>query len=124
MNVLILAFILAAVSLSALAQLFMKLGVNALGDASAQQLAAVPVILRSVQSPLVWLGLMVYVLSVGLWLYVLSKVDLTVAYPFVGLSFIVTLVFGLAFLGEQVTMPRVLGTLLIAGGCVLVARSA
>jgi drug/metabolite transporter (DMT)-like permease len=124
MNLTLFASILTAVFLSAVAQLLLKLGVNGINEASTGPTGAVWVVLRAVQSPSVWLGLFVYVASVGLWLYVLSKADLTVAYPFVGLSFIATLVFGIAFLGEHITMSRLLGTLLIAGGCILVAQSA
>ena len=58
------------------------------------------------------------------WLWVLSKVDLSVAYPFVGLSFLVTMAFGAFLLEESVTPSRIAGTLLIAVGCILVGRSA
>ncbi len=75
-------------------------------------------------SPLIWLGLIIYVVSVGMWLWVLSKVDLSVAYPFVGVSFLVTMLFGAFLLNENVTPIRIIGTLLIVGGCILVGKSA
>ncbi|WP_321395918.1 EamA family transporter [Emcibacter sp.] len=75
-------------------------------------------------SPLIWVGLLIYGLSVALWLWVLAKVDLSVAYPFVGVSFLITMAFGAFLLDENVTLPRMIGTLLIASGCVLVGKSA
>ncbi len=75
-------------------------------------------------SPLIWVGLTIYGLSVAMWLWVLSKTDLSVAYPFVGVSFLVTMMFGIFLLNENVTPARIAGTLLIACGCVLVAKSA
>jgi len=55
---------------------------------------------------------------------VLARAPLSLAYPFVGLGFIFTMLAGALVLGEQVTPVRIAGTLLIAAGCVLVARSA
>ncbi|MEX1034581.1 MAG: SMR family transporter [Sneathiella sp.] len=59
-----------------------------------------------------------------LWVWVLSKVDLSIAYPFVGIGFVVTMLFGILLLNENVTPMRIIGTVLIVGGCVLVGRSA
>jgi drug/metabolite transporter (DMT)-like permease len=70
------------------------------------------------------IALGIYGLSMVLWIWVLSKVDLSVAYPFVGVSFILTMAFGYFLLGENVTSTRLLGTVLIAVGCALVANSA
>jgi drug/metabolite transporter (DMT)-like permease len=75
-------------------------------------------------SPLIWLGLIIYGLSVAMWLWVLSKVDLSAAYPFVGVSFLVTMAFGVFLLDESVTPMRIVGTILIAIGCTLVGKSA
>ena len=69
-------------------------------------------------SPFIWFGLIIYALSVALWLWVLSKVDLSVAYPFVGIGFVVTMLFGILLLNENVTPMRIIGTVLIVGGCV------
>ena len=73
---------------------------------------------------LIWLGLIIYALSVVMWIWVLSKVDLSVAYPFVGMGFIITMIFGILVLNENVTLMRVSGTTLIMIGCILVGRSA
>jgi multidrug transporter EmrE-like cation transporter len=75
-------------------------------------------------SPPIWGGLALYGLSVALWIRVLSKLDLSVAYPFVGLGFLMTMAFGAIFLAENVSLTRIMGTALVAVGCILVARSA
>jgi drug/metabolite transporter (DMT)-like permease len=74
-------------------------------------------------SPYVLLGLALYGLGAILWLFVLARLPLTAAYPFVGLGFVATLAIGVLALNEAVTPGRLAGTLLIAVGCVLVARS-
>jgi drug/metabolite transporter (DMT)-like permease len=53
---------------------------------------------------------------------VLFKLDVSKAYPLVGLGFVFTAVIG-ALLGEQVTSTRVLGIVFICLGVFIVGRS-
>jgi drug/metabolite transporter (DMT)-like permease len=117
----LLALILASVGLSAVAQMFLKLGVSAVARGGAAGPAAT--LLTYAMSPYVLLGLALYGLGAILWLFVLARLPLTAAYPFVGLGFVATLAIGVLTLNEAVTPGRLAGTLLIAVGCVLVARS-
>ena len=48
---------------------------------------------------------------------------LSMAYPFVGLGFVMTMLLGWAFLNEDIGLLRIVGTLLIVAGVVLVSRS-
>jgi drug/metabolite transporter (DMT)-like permease len=112
-----LLLIIVSVSLSALAQLALKSGVMRAGGAASGLLAMVG-------SPWVIAGLGLYALSTLIWLSVLARAPLSLAYPFVGLGFVATMLLGALVLGESVTPIRIAGTLLIAFGCVLVARSA
>ena len=123
MSPLTLGMIHATVTASACAQLALKLGMTSPGVAAALPQGGKAVLLAVASSPLVWTGLTIYGLSVAVWLWILSKVDLSLAYPFVGVSFIVVMAFGVFLLNETVTPLRMTGTLLIAVGCVLVARS-
>ena len=124
MTHLLLGLILLTVTLSACAQLALKLGVAKPPMEQALQGGIVDALIAAMTSPLIWSGLLIYGLSVAMWLWVLSKVDLSVAYPFVGVSFLFTMAFGAFLLDESVTPMRITGTLLIAGGCILVGKSA
>lgn len=124
MKLTILALILFTVTLSACAQLALKLGVGAQSFRNAMADGVVHTLFAAALNPLIWTGILIYVLSVALWLWVLSKVDLSVAYPFVGVSFVLTMLFGGIFLSESITPMRIAGTLLIVAGCALVGRSA
>ena len=117
-----LAVILATVALSAIAQIALKGGVTSARAAQASEGAQF--LFAAVQSPLVWLGLAIYGLSVIAWLWVLARVDVSVAYPFVGLSFVLTAAMGWLLFHENVGPLRIAGTLLVVAGCVLIARSA
>lgn len=119
-----LVIVVLAVTLSACAQLALKVGVSKSNVVAAFEVGAFDGIVVAIMSPMVWLGLGIYAVSVAMWLWVLSKMELSVAYPFVGLSFVITMAFGAYFLGENVTPIRLLGTLLIASGCILVGQSA
>lgn len=77
-----------------------------------------------IQSPMVIVGLGLYGVGACLWLFVLGRAPLSLAYPFVGLGFIMTTLAGALYLNEGVSAGRIAGTLLIAVGCVVVARSA
>ena len=63
------------------------------------------------------------VVSMGAHLIVLSRVEISFAYPFLGLSFVLITLWGYFALGEAVTPWRVAGVLLICSGVALVARS-
>lgn len=118
----ILALIVFAVCCSALAQVALKHGMAresvqaALAAGGAERVA-----LAVLGSPGVWLGLVVYGLSAVLWLFVLARVDLSVAYSFVSLGFLLVMALGAILFGEPITWMKVLGTMLVALGIWLVA---
>jgi multidrug transporter EmrE-like cation transporter len=122
MNPRLFLLILASVSLSALAQLALKLGTSAARGAESAGVGRQ--ISGLVHSPLVLVGLGLYGVGAILWLFVLSRAPLSLAYPFVGMGFILTMVAGAMYLNEDISQMRVFGTLMIAIGCVMVARSA
>jgi uncharacterized membrane protein len=78
---------------------------------------------RALLSPTVLTGLLLYGASAMLWLLVLSRSQLSYAYPFVSLGFVITSLFGWQILGESMSLARLLGTVMIIAGVVLVARS-
>lgn len=74
-------------------------------------------------SPLVLLGLCFYAIGALAWIAVLSRLDLSVAYPFLALNFVLVTLVARFFLGESVPPLRWLGILVIIGGILLVAKS-
>jgi len=116
--------ILFCVSLSAGAQLLLKYGMS---SAPIQRLLT-----AGKSSELIWAialnlhvitGLMLYAFGALVWLLVLSRIDVSLAYPFVGLGIVITMMLAPLFLGEILTMPRILGGgLVVIGICVLSLR--
>ncbi len=56
------------------------------------------------------------------WMAAMTKFDLNYAYPFMSLAFIIVMVLSVMFFQEQITWNRVLGTLLVMLGLVVVTR--
>lgn len=83
-------------------------------------ISAIPSVMTNVY---VVAGLIVMVISMGAHLLVLSKVDISFAYPFLGLSFVLITMWGHFALAEPLNISKVAGVVLIVGGVILVARS-
>ena len=124
MNMKLFLLIVFSVGLSSVAQILLKIGMTSKSDHVDSTIAGwARVIMNALMNPSVITGLMLYGLGTILWLAVLSRLDVTQAYPFVGLGFIITMILGYLILGESVGYQRILGTLLITSGIILVARS-
>ncbi len=124
MAVAIMLLIIVSVGLSALAQICLKLGmsgvavVNALNEGGIWQIA-----ISIIQSGWILTGFLLYIVGAVIWLFVLARVEVSYAYPFVGIGFIFTMVLGKIFLGDQITAIRITGTLFVILGLAMVARS-
>jgi multidrug transporter EmrE-like cation transporter len=68
-------------------------------------------------------GIFVMVVSMASHLVVLSRVEISYAYPFLGLSFVLVALYGHFYLDEAVTMWRAAGVLLIVSGVALIAKT-
>jgi drug/metabolite transporter (DMT)-like permease len=79
--------------------------------------------LKIFQTPWVIAGFVFYGLSAILWLDVLSKLDFSLAFPMVGLTYVFTLLIGRFFFGETIGWERILGVALIISGLFFLIRS-
>ena len=105
-------------------QFTLKSAMNEVGRIGATELAAAgDTIIRTVKEPRLWLGLTLFGISSVFWLVVLSRMDLSVAYPFVGLSYVVVVLFSRLFLHEQVSAVRWLGVVVVAVGIAIIGFS-
>ncbi|MEA2498996.1 MAG: hypothetical protein QOH26_1401 [Actinomycetota bacterium] len=89
----------------------------------AQIAAAGDTIGRVAREPRLWIGLALFGVSAVFWLVVLSRVPLSVAYPSVGISYIVVVAFERFVHHEHVPSLRWLGVLVIAVGIALIGFS-
>ncbi|MGD9913380.1 MAG: EamA family transporter [Rhizobiaceae bacterium] len=117
-----LAFILFTVMTNAAAQLMLKQGMMSLGTISFEGANPVVKILQIVFSPWVFAGLLTFVISMASHLYVLSKVELSFAYPFLSLAYVAVAVFAYFVFHEDMNAWRIGGIAFICVGTVLIAQ--
>jgi multidrug transporter EmrE-like cation transporter len=115
-----LTLILFSVTLSALAQVAFKYGVLSDPGQNSQSLLGH---FAKLLTPGVIIGLMLYGVGTVLWLTALGRVELSQAYPFVGIGFALTTLAGWWLFGEHLSAYRIAGIALVIGGIVTVARN-
>ena len=76
--------------------------------------------LRAATSPWVLLGLVVFGVSAVAWLAALSRVPLSVAYPFNALGYIVILTASIVLLHERASVLTWVGTAMVVSGLIIV----
>ncbi len=119
-----LPLILTGVFLNAAAQICLKQGMKTIGHFDFVLENVVPTGIRVITNGYVLSGIVCYVVSVVVWLMVLSRVDVSYAYPLLSVGYIVTAFAGKAFFGEALTPVRWAGIFVICFGVYLITRSA
>ena len=105
-------------------QLSLKAGMTEIGAVDIGNVQQVFGLIGKVfTTPLVIVGVLLYIASSFFWLIALSRVDLSFAYPFVGLGYVLVVLLSALLLHEQVSLVRWAGTLAIVAGVFLVSRS-
>lgn len=111
-----------SVVLSAMGQILVKIGARNLElDFSMSHL--LPSLLQIIKNIPVMSGMFIYGLSFILWVKVLSKLELSYAYPFVSLGYVLIMFFSFFVFKESLSAYRILGTFLIIAGVLFIARS-
>jgi len=110
-----------SISLAIVGQLMMKKGMMMFGQFPVKQLLLN--ILPMVFQPYVFIGILCFGVSSVFWLVVLSRIDLSMAYPLVSIAYIVTAIFAYFIFKENITLIRWIGILTICLGVFLVSRS-
>ena len=117
------SLIVASVSLNALAQIFLRKAMLAIDISNTIRAANWAALAWDVVNPFFLLGMLCYAVSIVVWLLVLSKLEVSLAYPFLSIGYVITAVIGYFFMGEAVTLPRVAGIGLICLGLVVMSET-
>lgn len=103
------------------AQFLLKAGMNNVGGFGTMPMLSF--FLAAATSVKVIAGVALYALSAISWLILLSKAELSMVYPMISISYVFVLAISALFLGEQVGPLRIIGTLLIILGVVLIYKN-
>ncbi|HEC24104.1 MAG TPA: multidrug resistance protein, partial [Chloroflexi bacterium] len=105
-------------------QLLLKRVMMALGPIPALTPSELVIVLRALlRQPLLYVAGLVYVFGFALWLVVLSRLELSIAYPVLALTYILVPLASHLFFGEAIPPLRWLGMLVIMIGVVIVGIS-
>lgn len=107
--------ILFSVLLNAIAQILLKKGMISVGELA----LSADFIIRCVFNPFILGGFGVYAISIISWLIVLSKVQVSIAYPFLAFGFVFSAVVAHFVFGESLGLFKMLGIGFICIGLVL-----
>jgi drug/metabolite transporter (DMT)-like permease len=115
-------YIFSMVLLTVYAQLILKWRVDVAGGLPADFSDKLSYLARLVTNPWVISGLSCGFLAFLCWTLALSYFELSFAYPFTSLSFVLVLVLSVLFFGETPTPTKVIGILLILVGLFVSSR--
>ena len=100
------------------AHLCLKKGVAALGGIK----LSVATFSQAIQSGWIWAGGICFVIGFLLWLYILSKMQLNIAYPVImSIQVVLISVFSWIFLHEYLAWPQIFGIALVVCGIILIS---
>jgi drug/metabolite transporter (DMT)-like permease len=118
----LIALILVSVTLAAVAQITLKVGMDRVTESSGTATLSASSLKAIGSNPVVWLGLVLFAFSALAWLFVLSRVALSFAYPFASLSYLIIVLADRFFFDKTIPPMRWAGVALIMTGIVFVAR--
>ena len=119
MSSIILIFI--TIILAVTGQFLLKKGMTKIGNISISQISSN--ILKIFTNVYILTSLLIFIIAFLLWLTILSKFDLSFAYPLVAVGYILTALISFIFLKENLTIMRWLGIFLIATGSYIITRT-
>lgn len=114
-------FIFLSVALNCAGQVLMRKAMLDIGEVGSQP--AAHTVMLMVSHAFLWLALFCYSVSVLVWMAVLSKVEVSYAFPLGSIGYVIVAALGYMFLGEQVSPLRLLGIVIICIGVFVVSRS-
>lgn len=119
-----LLWLIPAMLFSTTGELFLKRGMTEVGALDFLTLQAIfPTLLKVALNPNIWIGFIGFMGGSVFWLSVISRVPLSLAYPMLGLGYVIIAVESWMFLGEGFNPLRFAGSLVVGLGVALIGLS-
>ena len=115
--------ILFGVLLNTIAQLCLKKGMQIIGNVQLDIGYIITIIHRVAGNIYVISGMICYIISFGVWLIVLSKVDVSLAYPLLSIGYVVTAIIGYYYFGESLSVYKICGIGIIFLGTIFLFKA-
>jgi multidrug transporter EmrE-like cation transporter len=92
------------------------------GQFPAAWLDKIAFLLRQFLNPWILSGFAAAFLAAVSWMAAMTRLQIGVAYPFMSLAFVLVLAFSIAFLGENLTWAKGIGTAMVVCGLIVMTR--
>ena len=116
--------VLVPVLIGVIGQLLLKKGMSMVGQFDFADVGQIiPQFYRAFTNLWVFAGFVFYFVSSLFWMIVLSRVELSVAYPLLSLGYVFVLLSSFFLFGENISAMRWAGVLVIMLGVTLISRS-
>jgi multidrug transporter EmrE-like cation transporter len=115
-------YILATVLFTVYGQLVVKWQVAQAGAYPLATSERLIFLLKLLLNPWIISGVAAGFLALLCWMIAMTRFDLSYAYPFMSLGFVFVLILSAIFFQETVTMPKMIGVMLIVGGIIISSR--
>ena len=115
-------YILATVLFTVYGQLVVKWQVTRAGPYPLATSERLIFLLKLLVNPWIISGVAAGFLALLCWMIAMTRFDLSFAYPFMSLAFVFVLILSAIFFHETVTIPKMIGVMLIVSGIIIGSR--
>jgi drug/metabolite transporter (DMT)-like permease len=104
-------------------QVLWKIGIQKAGGFYMPEQSIIGNVFRILFNGWVFSGFVVYAIATGFFMWLISKFDISLIIPITSVAFIYSLLAGYFIFGEQISLYRVFGVLLIIAGVFFVVKN-
>ena len=116
--------IIAVAATAATAHILLKIGMNEVGEINAETIKTPGKLIgQMITTPAILAAIPVYAISNVGWLIVLSRLNLSVAYPFLASLYVILPILSMIFLSETLSVQHWTGIVVIGIGVGIVLRA-
>ena len=115
-------YIFSTICLTVYGQLILKWGITKYGSMPAEFWGKLKFLLYLLVDPAILSGIVAAFLASLAWMAAMTKFDLSYAYPFMSLNFVIVLLFSAMLLKEPLTTAKFVGIIFIIVGTIIASR--
>ncbi|MEM5875413.1 MAG: EamA family transporter [Candidatus Aenigmatarchaeota archaeon] len=117
-----LILILTSILFGVFGQISLKHGMNNLGPLEIKDIFSRK-LFSIIFEKFVFIGIVFYLIATLIWLVILSKIELSTAYPMLAIGYVIIALLSKFLLNENLTLLKFVGIVLISVGVFLVLKS-
>ena len=115
-------YIFATIIFTVYSQLIIKWRMNVIGQLPIGSSQKILFLLKALLDPFITSGFLSAFLASLCWMAAMTKFEISFAYPFMSMSFVLVFLFGIFILGEVFTIGKAIGIFLIIAGLLVMVR--